>query len=190
MNRGYSMPKVLTKEGAWCITLCDTCGKGGQLNKLLTTWYRIRRRVLNARRWLYRDAWKSAVLVLLILSLCEPLLCLLHCHLMTMGTAHAHTAAAHDHTGHRMQAGHVHAPPAADALVAGEHSAHVGCRLHDIASSSALGLVASSTHDHLAVSPLLTLLLIVLQPIGTLFSTSRGPPSPPIYRLLRPPQAA
>lgn len=160
-----------------------------RLKKLLKTWYRIRRRLIDARRWLYRDAWKSAVLVLLILSLSEPLLCLLHCELMMMG--HAHTAAAHDHAAHQMRGEHVHAQPAADALVADEQGAHhMGCRLHDIASSDAISTFASSTHEHLAVAPLLVLLLIVLQPLGALLSSLREPPWPPVFRLLRPPQAA
>lgn len=86
------------------------------------------------RAWVYRHAWRSVVLMLLVLSLIEPLGCLAHCELWLSfsGTSVATAQQAHYH--------HHSASLAGDRATVVSHSRVV---LHDHSASDGAPLAAT-----------------------------------------------
>jgi hypothetical protein len=94
------------------------------------------------RAWLYRHAWQSALLVLLVFSLIEPLGCLAHCELWlffgSAGTA-SNAQPAHHHN-HSATATGVGTTAVGDSRVA-----HAG---HSAAEVAPLAVPPGASHIH------------------------------------------
>jgi hypothetical protein len=93
------------------------------------------------RAWLYRHTWQSALLVLLVFSLTEPLGCLAHCQLwLLLGGAStvSNVPSAHHHNHSAGATGD------AATTIAGSRVAHTG---HSIAAAVVAPILASS-HLH------------------------------------------
>ena len=165
------------------------------------------RRVRRWRRWLRRDARQAALIVLLTLSLAEPLVCLIHCRFMMLHAAHAQASAAHNHQ--HMAAPSASAPSGAIASI-GEHTEHLhpaaqqpgaaafvnpasfatDCPLlGHVAGSLPLSSISESSppHEHLAAISSLALLMLMLTVLVGFPKPASAPPQALSTRMLRPP---
>lgn len=160
------------------------------------------RRVRRWRRWLRHDAWQASLILLLTLSLAEPLVCLLHCRFMMLHAAHAQAGAAHSHHYAPSAPGdafvspsehtqHLHqASQQPGAALVGLVSPETSCPFHDAGAGPLPLSIASEMsppHEHLSAISLLSLLMLVMPVLFSFLKLASAPPQTLVARQLRPP---
>jgi hypothetical protein len=161
-------------------------------NAINSAWCKVRRQWHAWRARLRRQRAAVTLLALLMLSLGEPLICIIHCQFWLPFAYRSYFAAQHrhDHQGHStaLVPGATASINSAAPVFSSEGSPDPTCFMYDGVGDGA------SVPFHVPPSPVhdivLALLLLIMPVLLTRFlpeSPPGDPPDIPLFRLLRPP---